>query len=96
MSIRVQLDANAKPECVAELSGAIAEMFPETRKYDGNIDINAFLSEDGHSFSFVETWETKAQYETYLAWREETGTMAKLGALLQEPPTIKFYNAVQA
>ena len=72
MSILVQLEANAKPECVSEMSGALAGLFPETRAYDGCVDITAYLNDDGHTFVFVEHWETKEQYEKYLAWREET------------------------
>ncbi len=96
MSILVQLEANAKPECVSKMSGALAGLFPETRAYDGCIDITAYLNEDGHTFIFVEHWETKEQYGKYLAWREETGVLATLGSFLQEPPTIRYFEAVEA
>lgn len=75
MSILVQLEANAKPECVAEMSAALANFFPETRVYDGCIDITAYLNDDGHTFVFVEHWETKEHYGKYFAWREETAAL---------------------
>jgi len=96
MSILVHLEAKAKPECVAELSEALAALFPETRAYDGCIDITAYLNDDGHTFIFVEHWETKVQYEKYLAWRVETGVIAKLVSLLQAPPSIRYFDAVEA
>jgi len=96
MSILVQLEAHAKPECVSELSGALVGLFPETRTYDGCIDIKAYLNDDGHTFIFIEHWETKEQYQNYLAWREETGVLAKLGSFLQEPPSIRYFDALNA
>ncbi|MBL4830751.1 MAG: antibiotic biosynthesis monooxygenase [Aliivibrio sp.] len=96
MGILVHLEANAKPECVSEMSESLATLFPETRVYDGCIDITAYLNDDGHTFIFTEHWETKEQYEKYLAWRQETGVLDKLVSLLQEPPTIRYFEAVKA
>ena len=96
MSILVQLEAKAKPESVSEMSAALAQLFPETRAYDGCIDITAYLNDDGHTFVFVEHWKTKEQYEKYLAWREETGVLATLGSFLQEPPSIRYFEAIKA
>ena len=96
MSILVQLEAKAKPECVVEMSDTLASLFPETRAYDGCIDITAYLNDDGHTFVFVGHWETKEKYEKYLAWREETGVLAKLASLLQAPPSIRYFDALKA
>jgi len=96
MGVLVQLEANAKPDCVDVMTDMIRKRFPETRAFDGCNEITAYLNEDGHTFVFVEQWETKQQYEKYLSWREETGVLAQLGALLQEPPNIRFFNAVDA
>ena len=96
MSVLVLLEAKAKRENVSELSGALAELFPGTRAYDGCIDIMAYLNDDGQTFVFVENWESKAQYEKYLAWRTETGVMAKLASLLEEPASIRYFDTVAA
>ena len=96
MAILVQLEANAKPECVEELTGMIKQRFPETRAYDGCKEITAYLNEDGHTMVFVEQWESKEHYEKYFAWREETGVLEQLGVLLQDPPNIRFYDLIDA
>ncbi|MFT5142840.1 MAG: quinol monooxygenase YgiN [Rhodothermales bacterium] len=96
MSVLVLLEAKAKRENVSELSGALAELFPVTRAYDGCIDITAYLNDDGQTFVFIENWKSKAQYEKYLAWRTETGVMAKLASLLEEPASIRYFDTVAA
>lgn len=66
MAILVQLEANAKPECVEELMDMIKQRFPETRAYGGCKEITAYLNEDGHTLVFVEQWEPKAHDENIL------------------------------
>lgn len=41
-----------------------------------------------------EQWATRGQYETYLAWRTETGALDKLVAMLDGPPSIRFLDHV--
>ena len=94
MAILVQLEANVKPECVEELIGMIKQRFPETRAYDGCQEIIAYLNDDGHTMVFVEQWDSKEHYQKYFDWREETGVLAELGALLQDPPNIRFFDAI--
>ena len=96
MGTLIQLEANAKPDRVDALTEMLKERFPETRAFDGCNEITAYLNEDGHTFIFVEHWDSKQQYEKYLAWREETGVLADLGALLQEAPNIRFFEVVDA
>ena len=92
----VQVEANAKPEHLQDAIDFLKQRFPETRAYDGCQDITAYLNEDGHTLVFVEHWDTKEQYEKYLAWREETGALAELVGYLQGPPDFRFFDAVDA
>ncbi len=94
METLVLLEANAKPECVQDVIDLLGQRLPETRAYDGCQEIIAYLNEDGHTFVFVERWDSREQYEKYLAWREETGVLEALTALLQEPPEIRFFEPV--
>ena len=94
MATLVQLEANAKPECVQDLIDLLRQRLPETRAYDGCQEITAYLNDDGHTFVFVEQWDSKEHYDKYLAWRDETGVLAELVALLQEAPDIRFFEPV--
>jgi len=48
--------------------------------------------DDSDVMVLVENFESKAHYEKYLAWREETGVLQKLGAALEGPPSIRFFD----
>ena len=96
MAIMVQVEAVAKPGCTEQLVQMFELGFPDTRAADGCNSLTAYLGEDGQTFVVVESWESKAHYEAYLAWRTETGVMAALNALFQAPPNIRYFTAVDA
>jgi len=50
--------------------------------------------DDTANVVLIERWETRSHYEKYLAWREETGVLGQLGALLEGPPNIRFYSNI--
>ena len=72
-------------------------MFPDTRSYDGCIDVYATRNQDNpNHFLLVETWESRAKYENYLAWRTERGDMDNMAAVLDGEPSIRFLNRIGA
>ena len=44
----------------------------------------------------VEQWQSRAHYEKYFAWREETGAMAQLGDALVAPPSLRYLDPTDA
>ncbi|PCJ43621.1 MAG: antibiotic biosynthesis monooxygenase [SAR86 cluster bacterium] len=96
MSILVHLEVNAKLESISTVKEILARIFPDTRAYDGCIDITAYLEDNEHTFLFIENWESKEHYARYLAWREESGSLAELGEHLQGPPVIRYFENVDA
>ena len=44
----------------------------------------------------IERWRSRADYEAYLAWRTERGDLDTLGAMLAGPPSIRYFDAVDA
>ncbi len=97
MSVIVLLEAHVKPEAVDELKSSLKALLPDTRAYDGcqGIDIYGNL-EDGGNLVFYERWDSREHYEKYLAWRTETGVMDQLGAMLTAPPSIRYFERVDA
>jgi quinol monooxygenase YgiN len=67
---------------------------PNSREYDGCQNITTHLSDDGVSVVLVEHWDSKEHYDKYLAWREETGVMDVLGAMLEGQPSIRFFTTI--
>jgi quinol monooxygenase YgiN len=97
MAILVLLSAKAKPENVDSFQALIKEIFPDTRSYDGCQELNLHLNmDDSRTFLVVGRWDSRPHYEKYLAWRVETGLLARFEALLEEAPSIQFYEVVDA
>lgn len=96
MSGLVTLEINAKPDNITDVKELLTELFPDTRSYDGCIEITAYLNGNEYTFLFVEHRESKVKYEKYLAWREETGSLAALGNYFQGPPHIRYFDTIDA
>ncbi|MEM1204177.1 MAG: antibiotic biosynthesis monooxygenase [Acidobacteriota bacterium] len=96
MTIMVKVEAVAQPEKTTELVRMLQRGFPHTRAAPGCHDLTAYLNEDGVSLVVIEHWESKAHYQSYLDWRTETGAIDALGALLQGPLEIRFFEKVGA
>ena len=95
MPVLVQLEGRIKQGDVDETVAFFGTHLPDTRAYDGCKDIEMFLNDDGHTFILIENWDSKAHYDKYLAWRQETGTLAKLGDLMEGPPNIRYFEFVK-
>jgi quinol monooxygenase YgiN len=96
MAIMVLLEGQAKAEMVT-LKATLPKLFPDTRAYEGCRGITAYInSYDSHTFVFVEYWKTKALYERYLAWRTETGVIAGLVSMSEAPPSIRYFDQIDA
>ena len=66
---------------------AVLEGLCVSRAFVGNISINTFVDQDNSDRSFVwEKWESRENYEAYLAWRTETGMFEGLEPFLTGPP----------
>ena len=93
MSVMVLLSAPVKPEEVSNLKSTLAELFPETRVYDGCHGIECYFEQDDpNSLVFVEHWDSREVHQKYLQWRTETGVMDAFGAMLSGPPSIRYFD----
>jgi len=92
MGVLVLLEARVKPEDVSNMKSYLAEIFPESRAYEGCQAMDAYFSmEDEGAMVMVERWESRPHHEKYLGWRTETGVMDKLGGMLAGPPSIRYF-----
>jgi quinol monooxygenase YgiN len=94
MSVTVVLEFQTQPDKV----DAVKEFFrnlPDTRAYDGFESLTVHQNqEDPTAFLVWELWNTRQNYETYLAWRTETGALSDLVAMLASPPSFRFFEFV--
>ena len=95
MSVVVFLELQVKPEAVNDVKEMLKENLPDTRAYDGcqGLDVYDNMDETG-DLVIYERWDSRPQYEKYLAWRTETGTMDRVGDMLKEPPSIRYFERV--
>ena len=97
MAVRVILEVKAKPGTGDELIAFFRSILPETRAYGGCTSVDALRScDDADSVVVVESWETREQYEEYLAWQRERGTSDRLREALAEPPVIRHFDVTDA
>jgi quinol monooxygenase YgiN len=97
MGCVVLLEIQGKPEHVDEIKAFFKKNLPDTRGYDGcqSVDVYENMDKTGNIVAY-ERWDSRPQYEKYLAWRTESGVMDAFGAMLEGPPSIRFFESVDA
>jgi quinol monooxygenase YgiN len=97
MSVTVLFEAPVKPKEITNLVTSLANLLPESRKYEGCEGMDVYFNtEDKGRMVMIEKWASRAHHEKYLAWRTETGVMEKLGSMLAGPPSIRYFERVDA
>ena len=97
MSVMVFLEVQSSDESIEQLKATFKEILPDTRAYDGCQGVEIFDNQDDpNNLVLVEHWDSRQKYETYLGWRKETGMLNSLMSMTSAPPSIRFYDAVDA
>ena len=95
MSINVILEVLAKPESIDELKSTLEAILPDTRKYDGCISVEVIVNQENPlNIVLLEVWESREQQEKYFQWRGETGALDALGAMLSQPPNLRYFDGL--
>lgn len=91
MSVNVILDLQVSSESREELLSILEAILPDTRAYKGCEGIIVTHNDDDpQNIVLLEKWNSRADHESYTAWRGERGDLEKLGALLTAPPQSKY------
>jgi len=97
MAAGVILEVKAKPGTGDELVAFFRSILPETRAHDGCTSVETLRnSDDPDQVVVVEVWESREQYEKYLAWQRDRGTSARLIGRLAESPSIRHFELTDA
>lgn len=93
MACTILLELKVKPECIDDTIAGLTGMLPETRQFEGCIEVYAHQDQDNPTTILaIQKWESRAAYKKYFAWRTETGTIDALGAWISEPPTLRYFD----
>lgn len=97
MAITVLLDLDIKPERQEEFFEVLRGALVDTRKRQGFQSITVHKDQDkpGHTL-FWERWDTRADHESYMAWRMETGFMDAVGPFVNSEPAMSYLDDVDA
>ena len=93
MSINVILELQAKEESIDELKATLENILPDTRGFEGCVSVQVTTNQDDPlNLVLLEVWESRKSNEKYLGWRTETGALEALGAMLSQPPSIRYFD----
>ena len=74
MTVTVIASLEVKPDRLEQLETEMRENFSDTRAFDGCEGLDVYRDQENPtSIVLYQQWESKPQYEKYLAWRTETG-----------------------
>jgi quinol monooxygenase YgiN len=91
--VTVKLVAKEQDKTINHLSRAL----PITRNYQGCRYCNTYIQQDKpQEIVLIQGWDSRQAQQNYIQWREETGALAELIALLAKPPVVEFWNLNQA
>lgn len=93
MRTLVVIEAIPQPGRAQELVDFFKRNFHHTQARDGYHDAAAYLSEDGELVLVTQLWDSKADFETYLGWRETAGSVAEFQTLVQAEPTLRYFES---
>lgn len=97
MAVKVILKVKAKTGTGDELVAFVRSILPDTRAHNGCISVETLQnSDDADQVVVVEAWESRGQYEKYLAWQRDRGTSARLLEGLARPPSIRHFDVTNA
>ena len=93
MSVSVIVEGTVKDMDAFE--ALLLKILPATRSFEGCEGLTVHRNMDeAANVVLIEQWESRAHYDKYLAWRDETGVLGQLAALPEGPPSIRFYSNV--
>ena len=93
MSVLVLLEISAKPENIGDLTDFLKSELHATRGFDGCNGLTFHKHQDDPTTIIaVEDWDSRQQYEKYLAWRTDRGDFEKLVGWMHGDPSIRFFD----
>ena len=97
MSCTVLLEVTAQAGKGADLVGVFASILGDTRAFEGCNGVEVVVNEDdADNVVLIESWESRAHYEKYFAWRQERGDLDTLGSFLAAPPNLRYFSTADA
>jgi quinol monooxygenase YgiN len=92
MATTVLLDVQLKPDSLDEAYAAVHETLEQTRAFTGAISLEVLIDNtDPTRLVVVETWESDAAHDAYVAWRATPEGAAALGPFAAAAPVTRVF-----
>lgn len=90
--VTVTLALTLKPEAADDFCAGLPAAIEATAAYPGFGSIR--IVRDGARVMFIETWDSEAHYDAYIAWRTEIGMMDAMAQIIAAPPEKNVWPAL--
>jgi quinol monooxygenase YgiN len=96
MTVSVLLEGFLKEGERDGFTALLTEKFKVTRTFDGfqTIDLT-YNVEDPSNWVITELWDTKEEYQKYLQFRQEDGTLDEVASVCRDAPSVRIFDIVE-
>ena len=84
--VTITLELTLKPEAIDAFCAGMRDAIKDTATRQGFRDIRIVRHAHEPRVLFVETWDSEADYDAYIAWRQSTGAMDAMAQIIAAPP----------
>lgn len=92
MPVTVLLKMTTKPGSGDELVELLEQILPDTRSFDGCLDLRVLRNlDDPDEITLLQKWEAREKHQAYSAWRAAVETGKRMAHLLAEQPKAVCY-----
>ena len=97
MTVSVLLEGFLKEGERDGFTALLTEKFKVTRTFDGfqTIDLT-YNVEDPSNWVITELWDTKEEYQKYLQFRQEDGTLDEVASVCRDAPSVRIFDIVES
>lgn len=93
MTIQVIMELTVKEDRYDDFRDFMVKILPNTRPYEGCVSIEFVRNQDDPAHLLVmEKWNSRQDYENYLAWRMESGIMNEIVDMIVGEPKLRFFD----
>ena len=96
MTVSVLLEGCLKEGERDGFTALLTEKFKVTRTFDGfqTIDLT-YNVEDPSNWVITELWDSKEEYQKYLQFRQEDGTLDEVASVCRDAPSVRIFDIVE-
>ena len=95
MTVSILLEGTLKDGERDGFTKLLTEKFKLTKTFDGFQTIElTYNVEDPNNWVITELWDSKADYEKYLQFRQEDGTLDEVASVCTGAPSVRIFDIV--